>query len=394
MKVLYLNNYDSSFLHNQFLDLKRIGNLKIHFCIHVSWWRYYRKFKCKPDRVFSSSQKDSLSSDEITLITYPNLPMSITEEWDSYFIYRKLIKKYKKGNFDLIHAQNGYPSGHAAYLLSKKWGTPYIVTSHGMDAYRCYTNSVELGGQQQFKNKSIIHYKEAMKHAKFVTGVSVEFAKFVNDIEPSANVVSTPNSYKFEIFKVLENKPTKESQGLKENDFVILATGFFIKRKGHIDILKAVAKLSNKANVKIVIIGGGPLKEDLLESARKLGIKDNLKLIGYIKQNKLVEWYNCADLFIFPSLQEPFGLGLLEAMACGIPALATKTWGPLEIIEEGVNGYLVDKSSPDQIADKIEELRLNPEKLKQMGLQAAKLAYDKYSTKNQDVYELYKKAVK
>ncbi|OQY39501.1 MAG: hypothetical protein B6226_01720 [Candidatus Cloacimonetes bacterium 4572_65] len=393
MKVLYLTSYDSSFLQNQILDLKRIGNIDVHYNIHIDSWFLLHRKKGKLSSLLSSSQKESLKKDEQSVIIYPGFPKEYLAWTSPMYIAWKLSLKFKKGSFNLIHAQNGFPSGYVAYLLAKKWNIPYIVTSHGMDSYRCTPESPQLGGANSFRQNVVALYKKALTHADKTIGVSDSFAKFIETIEPRANIMPIANSYNYSIFNTKQpiNKP--DNATFNEKDFIVLSTGYFIKRKGHIDIIKAIASLNNK-NIKIVIIGGGPLRDFLLDNAKELNIADNILLINHIKQEELVNWYRAADLFIFPSIHEPFGLGLVEAMACGIPAIATKTFGPLEIIEEGKNGYLVDKHSPKQIANKVDFLFNNPEKLSEMGDYAAKSVYNRYAKKNEELFNLYKRVIK
>lgn len=392
MKILYLNTYDSSFLHNQIIDIKEIGNAQVHFSVSVSLWYFFRTLKCNLDNIISKSQNESLDRKDISYFLYFNLPKNLSETLDSRLIYLSLLHKVKKEKYDLIHAQNGYPSGHAAYLLSKKFNIPYIITSHGQDTYRCFDKSYEMCGTKSFKRRSIAFFRTAIENADLVLGVSKYFSKELLKISKNIILDYSSNSYKTSIFKVLNPIPKKENFGYKNNDFIIIATGFFIKRKAHLDILKAVGLLRNK-NIKIILIGGGPLENEINSEAKRLGIDKQIRLINFITQKELVDWYNIADITVFPSLYEPFGLGLLEAMACGLPAIATKTWGPKEMIIENINGFLVDKKSPQQISDKIRYFLDNPIDLKVMSKNASSFAKEKYSKTNVLLYQKYKKVI-
>jgi len=187
----------------------------------------------------------------------------------------------------------------------------------------------------------------------------------------------------------IESNTFRKEQNIAEDEFVILSTGFFIERKAHVDIIKAVSMLQNY-KLKIVLIGGGPLEAYLKKTAAELGVLDKLQLINNIPQKALVEWYNIADVFIFPSLYEPFGLGLVEAMACGLPSIATNTWGPNEIIDEGVNGFLINKKSPKEIAEKIKYLYDKPVKRREMQVNAAKSVFTRYANRNHNLLDIYK----
>lgn len=394
MKVLFLNNYDTSFIQNQINDLKDIGGIKPHFCIHFSYWYFYKYKKGDIKNVFSVSQQKSLKKDELTLLLHFGLPKNCFLSKEPFWAAKKIIKKFKKEKFDLIHAQNGFPSGFLAMLLSDYWKIPYMITSHGMDTYKCSPNSYELGQTKPFPAKVIECYKKALKKANCVAGVSHDFAKFMGKVTPEVDIIATPNSYNYNLFKPLENNKLRQELNVSDNDFIILSTGYFIERKGHSDIIKALSMIKGlNSNMRLVIIGGGPLEEDLIALAKKLGVEDKLKLISNIPQNLLVKWYNIADVFVFPSLNEPFGLGLVEAMACGLPAIATKTWGPNEIIEDTKNGFLVNKHCPQEIAEYLEFFYQEPEKRKEMGKYAAKSSFNRYSQQNYNLIKIYERVI-
>lgn len=326
MKVLYLNNYDTSFIQNQILDLKKIGNIEAHFNIHLSYWIFYKYKKGKLKNVFSSNQQKSLSNDEKSLTLHCGLVKNYLLEYEPWFIARKLNRKFKNSSFDLIHAQNGFPSGYVAMLLAKKWNIPYMITSHGMDTYKCLPNSFELGQAYPFSQKVVKRFREAISTANCVAGVSEDFAKFMTARFPEVKIIATSNSYNYNLFRKIDSEGFRKELNIAEDDFLILSTGYFIERKAHEDIIKAVSLLKKyDFKLKVVIIGGGPLEDYLINLATELGVVDKLLLIKNIPQASLVKWYNIADVLVFPSLYEPFGLGLVEAMACGVPAIATKT---------------------------------------------------------------------
>ncbi len=388
MKVLYLNNYDTSFIQNQIIDLKKIGNIEAHFNIHLSYWNLLRYHKGKINNVISNTQQESLSNSEKSVTLHWGLPKNYLVEHEPWFVAQRLMRKFKKGNFDLIHAQNGFPSGYVAMLLAMKWDIPYMITSHGMDTYKCLPNSYELGQAYPFSAKVVSYYKKALVNADCVAGVSEDFADFMTSIFPEVKIIATPNSYNYNLFRRVDSQSFRQELNIKEDDFIVLSTGYFIERKAHKDIIKAISQV-NISKLKLVLIGGGPLEDQLKNLADELGIRDKLVLINNIPQKSLVKWYNIADVFVFPSLYEPFGLGLVEAMACGVPSIATNTWGPNEIIEENENGFLVHKSSPEEIADKIQYLFDNPIKRKEMQVNAAHSVLKKYAMRNHDLLNIY-----
>lgn len=392
MKVLYLNNYDTSFIQNQIVDLKNIGNIKAHFDIHLSYWIFYKYKKCNVKNVFSTTQLQTLSKEEVSLTLHWGLPKEYLSAYEPLFIAKKLLRKFKNERFDLIHAQNGFPSGMVAKILSHKWAVPYLITSHGLDTNRCLPDSLEQTGIRQYSPAVIAKYREALIGAAQVIGVSKAFANLIKQVVPEIQPIAIQNSYNSQLFKVIDKAEVRKRLKINSNDLNLIFVGNLIKPKRHIDIVRAM-KIIGKKDVKLVLIGSGEERENILNEIHKLNLDSQITLISSLPQKELTNWYNASDLVIFPSLKDSFGLSLVEAMACGCPAITTRTYGPVEIVQERENGLFVDFKSPEQIAQKVIYFMDNPHLIKIMGNHAAESVLQRYANKNQELLELYKQVI-
>lgn len=131
---------------------------------------------------------------------------------------------------------------------------------------------------------------------------------------------------------------------------MILSIGQFIHRKGFDVLLKAAAKLD--PDTGIYIVGGEPT-EEYLQLAKELGLK-NVHFLGFMKKETLTKYYQAADLFVLPTREDIWGLVINEAMAYGLPVVTTdKCVAGLELVEDGVNGYIVPVGDADALADKM-----------------------------------------
>ncbi len=110
------------------------------------------------------------------------------------------------------------------------------------------------------------------------------------------------------------------------------------------------------AGVRLAMIGGGPAHEQLKQYYRGTPTV----FPGYLRGQELVDAYRAADLFLFPSTTETFGLVALEAMACHTPVIAARAGGVLDIVSEGVNGFLFDPAAPQQMTPLVQQLKDNP----------------------------------
>jgi len=144
---------------------------------------------------------------------------------------------------------------------------------------------------------------------------------------------------------------TKKELGLPGKKLVLLV-GRIVKEKNYPLIVEA-AKRVRRQDVRFLIVGRGPYSAELQREIERLGVQDRVRLAGFIlDRRKLVDIYNAADVFAFPSPFETQGLVHLEAMACGTPACVLEGTAPAEAIENGKNGYAFS-NDPDDCAEKL-----------------------------------------
>ena len=142
-------------------------------------------------------------------------------------------------------------------------------------------------------------------------------------------------------------------------------------------------------------MGDGNARAALSEQVEKLGLSDKVEFLGRIPREKTAPLYQEADVFVLPSLNEGMSNAMLEALATGLPILATDTGGAKEIVAEGQNGCIIRMKSAEDIAKKLEKLIKNPELRKKMSedsrRRALEMSWEKVA---EEYYNLYKSAVK
>ncbi len=166
----------------------------------------------------------------------------------------------------------------------------------------------------------------------------------------------------------------------KESEFhkpvVIGSYGRFVKQKGYEYLLEAVALLKNRGYaVRLVLGGSGEDKRQLMNKAKKIGIDNITVFPGWIKDKE--RFFEEIDIFCLPSIHEPFGIVLLEAMEYSKPIVSTKCEGPTEILNHDVDALLAAVNSSEDLADKLADFIDNPQKAKD----CAKLSYSKLCLK-------------
>lgn len=183
-----------------------------------------------------------------------------------------------------------------------------------------------------------------------------------------------PNCVNTSIFKPINKLKARKSLSLPANEFIVLMSAAFLsdKRKGMEYAVRALAALKQK--VHILALGNN------VSELSKQNLKINF--VGYVKdQNLLAQYYAAADVFIFPSLAESFGLVAIESIACGTPVIAFRTGGIPEIIQHDENGWLAETKEVNGLIAGLNIALSEPERLKRWSVFGRKKACEDYSQK-------------
>ncbi len=276
--------------------------------------------------------------------------------------YRQLINSIRKLRYlinilhiDIVHT-HGYRAnfyGRVASLLArvKHIATIHVSLYDYLETPR-YIRSIYLWVEKilSFRTSKYICISEAMKGDLLKMGIGKE------KIEVIHNGVD---------LKVFYPHPVRDTL-LKElgvyNCRPIIGTvGRMVPEKGQIYLIQAIADLKDKwPTLRCLFIGTGVLLEQLKQNAKELHV-DDMCIFSGVRWD-IADIYPLFDLFILPSLREPFGLVLLEAMASCVPVVATDSGGPPDFIEDGFNGILVPASDSHELAVQIDNLLLHREK--------------------------------
>lgn len=258
-----------------------------------------------------------------------------------------------------------------------------MVTSHGTDI-------IGLQNGTRFNQRA----EYVVKRAKKIIAVSSENSEYIKKCFPTAKPVVIQAGYDTKVFNIQEydkaeilNKYGIEYKGQK----IILFAGRLSHLKG-VDILLNAAKLYEKKGYTTIIAGNGALRKELKALAKKIEVKD-VYFIGHKSQRTLKKLYNIADVFAMPSRMEAFGLVAVEALACGLPVVCTKTGGMKEYINNKV-GKLVEGENPEELAKALISVINNKEKYKKEEL--SNYAKENFAQEKsmEKLIEIYNEAIK
>jgi glycosyltransferase involved in cell wall biosynthesis len=247
--------------------------------------------------------------------------------------------------FDLIHAHFAWTSGYVGAKLKAKYNKPLVITGHGYDIY-------DLPFKNEFWREKITF---ALNSADMVITVSQSNLEVIRKLEIRTPVTVIPNGFHEKLFHEMDKTECRKRLNLPLDKKILLAVGHLYEIKGHrllVEVINLVVK-KHQHEMICYVVGSGFLKNDLSNRINELQLDDYLKLVGSRPHNQLADWFNAADLFVMPSLRESFGVVQLEALACGIPVVATINGGSEEIITSDTLGYLVDTKNKEQFAEMI-----------------------------------------
>jgi L-malate glycosyltransferase len=237
----------------------------------------------------------------------------------------------KKRQFDIIHAHVSYPAGVIARRISKETGLPYIITEHASPFESLF---------RSFFHKYLLI--KSLNQADLVLTVSSSSAA---NIRPYLNrdVRVMPN--------LLSDEKIREKAVKQTTEFRIgFLGGLNTDQKGLDILLIAFSKLSNKTGLKLLIGGDGLLLKHYQNMSQTLDIEEYCSFLGNIYPDQVQDFMQKLDLFILPSRHETFGIVAVEAMACGVPVIATKCGGPEDFMGQN-NGILIPPANPDALHD-------------------------------------------
>lgn len=289
------------------------------------------------------------------------------------FFVRKL---FKKNNYDLCHCWSGWPSGFFGYINKKR--QPYLIALRGTDVPG-FNPRLKLLDSIFFRNYSKIIWNKSSKVIANSEGLR-KLAK--NTWNRKIDVIY--NGIDTVLFKPSNTE-------YKEIRLIIAAR--LIQRKGISYLIKAMPRiLEVNSNVKLDIIGEGPLMHSLKSLTIKLKLTKNINFLGYIKHEDLPNYYQKAKILILPSFFEGMSNTVLEAMASGLAIISTDTGGTKELLKN--NGIIIKKKSSIDISNAVIKLINDKKKLDLYCKNSRKLA-EKMSWKKvaEHYYTTYKKII-
>ncbi|WP_459501958.1 glycosyltransferase family 4 protein [Bacillus sp. C1] len=295
----------------------------------------------------------------------------------------KNIKAYKE--LKAIIDENGYKIIHChtpmggvitrlAARSARKYGTKVLYTAHGFHFCKGaplinwllyypiekvmanYTDCLITINQEDYDLAVQRHFKATKIEQVHGVGVDTEYFQPADEIQKLC---------------------TKSEMGYKPNDFLMFYAAEFNKNKNQQLLIRSLALIKDSVpNAKLLLAGNGPLLEECKDLAKQIGVFEMIEFLGY--RNDISKILSACDIAVASSLREGLPVNIMEAMACGLPIIASENRGHLELVEDGVNGYIISDQDAQVFALRVVEISKSKELLVKMGIESERKIH-KYS---------------
>ncbi len=335
--------FDMIAMRTEPLKFERIGNINVHR-VGIQW-------------------KGDTKSPLLYILKYLYIPLALL----------KAFSLHAKNKYDATWSiMAGYTGGPALFfkLFHKK--IPLILTLQEGDPF------------EHIRKRSHVTYpflKLLFKVSDHIQTISTYLADWAKSMGAKCPITVVPNAVDFRHFSeelsIGEASELKNKLNKKESDIFLITTSRLVKKNAVADIIESLKFLP--ANVKLLILGTGHLEGELKDQTSKLKLEERVQFLGFISHKEMPQYLHISDIFIRPSLSEGLGNSFLEAMAAGIPVIATPVGGIPDFLVEGETGLFCEVNNPHSIAQKVEKLIKDKESRDYIVKNAREMVEKKYS---------------
>ena len=297
----------------------------------------------------------------------------------------------EQGKFDVIHAHD-WLVANAAKTLKHSFDIPIVATIHATEAGR--NSGIREPNQKYINDTEWMLTYEANEVIVNSNYMKSEVQRLFGLPFEKINVV--PNGVNLNKFTGMDRDYSFRRKYAMDNEKIILFMGRLVYEKGVQNLIAAMPKvLASYHDAKLVIAGKGGMLDELKAQADYLGISNKVYFAGYMNGKDVERMYKAADISVFPSTYEPFGIVALEGMLAERPIVVSDAGGLGEIVEHRVTGMKSYCGNPNSIADSILELLFNPELCDNIVKNAKIKVKENYNWQKiaQDTHFTYQKAI-
>ena len=297
----------------------------------------------------------------------------------------------KNGKFDVIHAHD-WLVAYSAKSIKESYNIPLISTIHATESGR--NNGIHDETQRYINDSEWMLTYESSEVIVNSNYMKNEVQRLFGLPYDKINVI--PNGVNLHLFSNVNIDYDFRRQYAMDNEKIILYVGRLVYEKGIQNLIAAMPKILERYHdSKLIICGRGGMIDELREQVKYLGIENKVYFAGYCDSKKMQKMYKCADVAVFPSTYEPFGIVAIESMLSGTPTIVSDVGGLNEIIEHGVTGMKSYAGNANSVADSVLALLFDPKLCFNISQNAIKKVKENYnwSKITDSTYYVYQLAI-
>jgi glycogen(starch) synthase len=293
------------------------------------------------------------------------------------------------GKVHVLHAHD-WLVAHAAIALKHAYRIPLVATIHATE-YGRHQGHIPPGMSK------IIHQVEWWLTYESVRTIACsnymrdEVVRIFELPEDKTTVI--PNGIEYDLFRMDTDTERIRKQFIEPDSRMIFFVGRLVYEKGVQTVIEAMPKvLEEFPDLRFLVAGTGPHVRALQVMIDEFGMSEKIKLLGFVEADKLVKFYKCADITVVPSIYEPFGMVVLEAMVAGCPVIVADTGGLKEIVVHEETGLCFKPNDPESLAQAMIRVLRDESLAQQLTSDAHRFIGEKYNWERiarhtMDVYE-------
>lgn len=315
------------------------------------------------------------------ILRLPSLPAAYPGYRFVFPYSPNIFAKLKEEKIELIHAHQPFGVGSAARLLARRMGIPFVYSFHTL--FSRYVHNVPFIPQGITKSLVTAYLTSFCQKTDTVIVPSemVRRLLVLRGVKRPLKVIPTG----IVLHKIKERKEIGNQREiirikykLPNDSRILFYSGRLSKEKNVPFLLNSCAKiLSREKNVCLILVGGGPQEKALRSLGKRLS--DKIIFTGQIDHSEVIDHCFASDIFVYSSVTETQGLVLTEAKACGLPVVAVFGGGISDVVESGIDGYLVPQKE-DVFVDHILRLLKDPQLRKEMSSKAIEDSHLRFSS--------------
>lgn len=297
----------------------------------------------------------------------------------------------KEGKFDVIHAHD-WLTAYAAKTLKDSYDIPLVSTIHATESGR--NSGIHTETQKYINDTEWLLTYESVEVIVNSNYMKNELQRLFSIPFDKINVI--PNGINLNKFRNAERNYDFRRRYAADNEKIIFFAGRLVPEKGVQYLIQALPKiLYNYNDAKLVIAGEGGMLDELKQLAYNLGVANKVYFTGKLDNTQLIDMYKCADVAVFPSTYEPFGIVAIEAMLAEVPIVVSDIGGLNEIVEHGITGMKSYAGNSNSLADSICAILYNHKLANDLVKNAKAKVRDKYNWTMiaDDTHFVYEKAI-